>query len=219
MASCLVARVGPHSDIVELARNSSVPVINALSDAFHPLQAVTDILTISENFPNKRGLKIAWVGDANNVLYDLAIACGKSGINLSIATPSIYPVSPDMIELARHAGDQTGAVIETSFEPEMAVKGANIIVTDTWVSMGQESEKALRMKQFQGFQVSSELAAKGGADADWKFMHCLPRKSEEVTDEVFYSPRSLVFSEAENRLYAAIAVLEAFVVKGGSFDD
>lgn len=217
MTSCIVARVGPHSDIVELARNSSVPVINALSDAFHPLQAVTDILTISESFAKTKNLKVAWVGDANNVLYDLAIACGKSGINISIATPSVYPVSQDMIELARQAGDQTGAVIETTHEPEMAVKGANIIVTDTWVSMGQESEKALRMKQFQGFQISSELAAKGGADTDWKFMHCLPRKPEEVTDEVFYSARSLVFSEAENRLYAAIAVLEAFVVKGGIF--
>lgn len=217
MTSCLVARVGPHSDIMNLAQNSSVPVINALSDAFHPLQAITDILTIRNFFPKHKSLKIAWVGDANNVLYDLAIACGKSGIHLSIATPSIYPVERAMIELARQAGDLTGAVIETTHEPEMAVKGANIIVTDTWVSMGQESEKELRIKQFQGFQVSSELAANGGADPDWRFMHCLPRKPEEVTDEVFYSDRSLVFPEAENRLYAAIATLEAFVVKEGIF--
>lgn len=219
MASCIVARVGPHSDIAELAKTSLVPVINALSDAFHPLQAVTDVLTITEHFHKPGGVKLAWVGDANNVLYDLAIACGKLGVNVSIATPSAYPVSNDMLELARQAGDQTGAVIETTHEPEMAVKGANIIVTDTWVSMGQESEKALRLKQFQGFQVSSELAKRGGADKHWKFMHCLPRKSEEVTDEVFYSSRSLVFPEAENRLYAAIAALEAFVIKGGEFDD
>lgn len=217
MTSCLVARVGRHSDIIELTRDSSVPVINALSDTFHPLQAVTDILTMKEYFPKHKSLKVAWVGDANNVLYDLAIACGKSGIHLSIATPSIYPVGHDMIELAKQAGDLTGAVIETTHEPEMAVKGANIIVTDTWVSMGQESEKALRMKQFQGFQVSSELATRGMADTDWRFMHCLPRKPDEVTDEVFYSPRSLVFPEAENRLYAAIATLEAFVVKKGVF--
>lgn len=217
MTCCLVARVGSHSDIIDLARNSSVPVINALSDAFHPLQAVTDILTVKEYFPKHKNLKIAWIGDANNVLYDLAIACGKSGIHLSIATPSIYPAGHAMIELARQAGGLTGVVIETTHEPEIAVKGANIIVTDTWVSMGQESEKALRTKQFQGFQVSSELAAKGGADPNWLFMHCLPRKPEEVTDEVFYSHRSLVFPEAENRLYAAIATLEAFVVKKGIF--
>ncbi|KAL7269122.1 ornithine carbamoyltransferase [Rhizina undulata] len=219
MTSCIVARVGPHSDIVALAEASSVPVINALSDAFHPLQAVTDILVIKENFPEVKGLKVAWVGDANNVLYDLAIACAKLGINVSIATPTQYPVSPDMLELARSAGDETGAVVETTHIPEEAVNNANVIVTDTWVSMGQESEKALKMKQFQGFQVTMELAERGGAHKDWKFMHCLPRKPEEVSDEVFYSDRSLVFPEAENRLYAAIAALEAFVVKKGEFEE
>lgn len=219
MVSCMVARVGPHSDVVELSKTSTVPVINALSDAFHPLQAVTDILTITENFPETRGLKVAWVGDANNVLYDLAIACAKFGVNVSIATPSIYPMRPDMLELARQSAGESGASIEITHDPYAAVKGANIIVTDTWVSMGQETEKALRMKQFEGFQVSSELATKGGANKDWRFMHCLPRKPEEVTDEVFYSPRSLVFPEAENRLYAAIAALEAFVVKKGEFEE
>ncbi|RPA90080.1 ornithine carbamoyltransferase [Choiromyces venosus 120613-1] len=217
MASCMVARVGPHSDVAELSKTSTAPVINALSDAFHPLQAVTDILTITESFPDPRGIKLAWVGDANNVLYDLAIACAKFGINISIATPSVYPVPSGMLQLARNAADLSGSSIETIHEPEAAVKGAHIIVTDTWVSMGQESEKALRLKQFAGFQVSSELAERGGANKDWRFMHCLPRKPEEVTDEVFYSPRSLVFPEAENRLYAAIAALEAFVVRKGNF--
>ncbi|CUS06689.1 unnamed protein product [Tuber aestivum] len=217
MVSCVVARVACHSDIVQLSKTSAVPVINALSDTFHPLQAVTDIFTITECFPDPKGIKIAWVGDANNVLYDLAIACGKCGINLSIATPSVYPVPPDTLQLARNAAYLSGSSIETTHEPETAVKGAHIIATDTWVSMGQESEKALRLKQFSGFQVSSNLAKRGGANGDWKFMHCLPRKPEEVTDEVFYSPRSLVFTEAENRLYAAIATLVAFVVKRGKF--
>ncbi|PWW75294.1 ornithine carbamoyltransferase [Tuber magnatum] len=217
MVSCVVARVGHHSDIVQLSKTSTVPVINALSDSFHPLQAVTDILTIIECFPDPKGIKLAWVGDANNVLYDLAIACAKCGINISIATPSVYPVPSDMLQLARNAAHFSGSSIETTHEPEATVKGAHIIVTDTWVSMGQESEKALRLKQFAGFQVSSDLAARGGANKDWRFMHCLPRKPEEVTDEVFYSPRSLVFPEAENRLYAAIAALEAFVVKKGNF--
>jgi len=218
MVSCMVARVGPHSDIAALSRASAVPVINALSDAFHPLQAVTDILTITESFPDLNGIKLAWVGDANNVLYDLAIACAKCGINVSIATPAIYPVPSDMLQLVRDAAHLSGSSVETTHEPEAAVKDADIIVTDTWVSMGQESEKALKLKQFAGFQVSSDLAERGGAQRNWKFMHCLPRKQEEVTDEVFYSPRSLVFQEAENRLYAAIAALEVFVVKRGDFE-
>jgi ornithine carbamoyltransferase len=219
MTSCIVARVGPHSDIAELAKNSSVPVINALSDAYHPLQAVTDIMTISEAFPKLEGLKVAWVGDANNVLYDLMIACAKLGINVSIATPPKYPVDADMLKISQESAQSTGATIETVHEPEAAVKNADIIVTDTWVSMGQESEKTERLAQFKGFQVSMDLAARGGAHKDWKFMHCLPRKPEEVTDEVFYSPKSLVFTEAENRLYAAIAALEAFVVKKGKFEE
>ncbi|KAI5792962.1 Aspartate/ornithine carbamoyltransferase [Pyronema domesticum] len=218
MVSCIVARVGAHSDIAELAKNSSVPVINALSDAFHPLQAVTDILTIQEAFPKLEGVKVAWVGDANNVLYDLMIACSKLGIHVSIATPKEYPVDPKILEIANQCATTSGSKIECFNEPEKAVKDANVLVTDTWVSMGQESEKALRLKQFAGYQISADLAARGGAHPDWKFMHCLPRKPEEVTDEVFYSPRSMVFQEAENRLYAALAALDAFVVKKGVFE-
>ncbi|RPA79708.1 ornithine carbamoyltransferase [Ascobolus immersus RN42] len=225
MVSCMVARVGPHSDITGLADASSVPVINALSDSFHPFQAVTDLLTIQEQFPpgesplggKKSPVRIAWVGDANNVLYDLAIAAGKVGYDVAIATPKGYEVDPDMLELARKCADETGAKIEVGHSPEAAVKGADIIVTDTWVSMGQESAKAQKIKDFAGFQVTSELAARGGANPGWKFMHCLPRKPEEVSDEVFYSDRSVVFEEAENRLYAAIAVLRGFVVNKGVF--
>lgn len=142
MVSCIVARVGPHSDIVTLAKHSSVPVINALSDSYHPLQAVTDILTMREAFPthfaNPHGdqgpLKVAWVGDANNVLYDLMTACAKSGISVSIATPKGYPVDPDMVEVARQCVDEfgNGAKITVGNSPEEAVKDAHIIVTDTW---------------------------------------------------------------------------------------
>lgn len=219
MVSCVVARVGPHSDIITFAETSSVPVINALSDAYHPLQAVTDILTISEVFPKLEGIKVAWVGDANNVLYDLTIACAKLGIHMYIATPPEYPVDSNILNFAREAGQASGSIIETFNQPEAAVKNANIIVTDTWVSMGQESEKSLKLKHFEGYQVSMGLAKRGGAHNDWRFMHCLPRKPEEVTDEVFYSSKSLVFEEAENRLYAALAALEAFVVKKGRFEE
>ena len=142
MASCIVARVGSHSDIETLAKHSSVPVINALSDSYHPLQAVTDILTMREAFPahfanphsDQGPLKVAWVGDANNVLYDLMIACAKSGISVSIATPKGYPVDLDMLEVARQCADEfgNGARIVIGNSPEGAVKDAHIIVTDTW---------------------------------------------------------------------------------------
>lgn len=230
MVSCIVARVGPHSDIANLAKDSTVPVINALCDSFHPLQAVADFLTIHENFPSKvspnrstvpglglEGLKIAWVGDANNVLYDMGIAATKLGINMSVATPPGYEIPEKMLGIikeARSGVESPGSLTQTNV-PEEAVKDADILVTDTWVSMGQEEEKIKKMKAFEGFQITSELAKRGGAKEDWRFMHCLPRHPEEVSDEVFYSPRSLVFPEAENRLWAAISALEGFVVNKG----
>lgn len=215
MTSCIFARVGPHSDITGIADASSVPVINALSADYHPLQAVTDILTIKEVYPKLEGLKVSWVGDANNVLFDLAMACAKLGINVSVATPKEHPFPQKFLDPIVAEAKKYGAKIETTHIPEEAIKDANVIVTDTWVSMGQESEKAQRLKEFAGYQVTSELAKRGGAKEDWKFMHCLPRKPEEVSDEVFYSDRSLVFEEGENRLYAAIAAIEAFVVNKG----
>lgn len=212
MVSAIVARVGPHSDVVDLAKHSSVPVINALSDSYHPLQTIADYLTIHEALPpykartGLRGVRIAWVGDANNVLFDLAIGAKKLGVHLQVATPKGYEI-PDqmrvMIDKANFGVKRPGTVIETHV-PEEAVKNAEFIFTDTWVSMGQEEEKAKRLKAFEGFQVTAELAQRGGADEKWKFMHCLPRHSEEVSDEVFYGPRSLVFAEAENRLWAAL---------------
>lgn len=223
MTSCMVARVGPHSDVADLAKHSSVPVINALSDDFHPLQTIADFLTIYETFPpasgkstgatlGLNGLKVAWVGDANNVLFDLAIGCVKMGVDISVATPKGYEIPPAMKELINSSAEgveSPGKLSETNV-PEEAVKDANILVTDTWVSMGQEEEAKKRMQAFSGFQITSELAKRGGAKEDWKFMHCLPRHPEEVSDEVFYSPRSLVFPEAENRLWAAVGKLQSF---------
>lgn len=213
MTSCLVARVGPHSDIAGLAAASSVPVINALCDTYHPLQAIADVLTIKEAFKEIKGLRMAWVGDANNVLNDLALACAKSGINVSVATPKEYTVNAKVFSLIKAAAVESGAEVLICHEPREAIKDADIVVTDTWVSMGQETEKKLRMEQFAGFQVTNELCSV--AKEQWKFMHCLPRKPEEVADEVFYSERSLVFDEAENRLYAMLAALEGFVVRKG----
>lgn len=230
MVSAIVARVGPHPDVAQLAQHSSVPVINALSNLYHPMQTIADFLTIYETFLSRQkperpptldlglsGLKIAWVGDANNVLYDLAIGATKLGVDLAVATPKGYEIPSEMRQTIQQAGtgvESAGSLSESNV-PEEAVKDADIIVTDTWVSMGQEEEKARRIREFKGFQVTTELLHRGGAKPEWKFMHCLPRHPEEVSDEVFYSPRSLVFQEAENRLWAAVATLQGFVVNKG----
>lgn len=230
MVSAIVARVNAHSDIADLAKHSSAPVISALSDISHPLQTIADFLTVHEAFPSTlspgrsavqglgiEGLKIAWVGDANNVLFDLAIAAMKLGVNIHVATPKGYEIPESIRQIigqAASSSPQAGSLRETNV-PEEAVKDADVIVTDTWVSMGQEEEKAKRLKAFEGFQITADLAKRGGAKEGWQFMHCLPRHPEEVSDEVFYSPKSLVFQEAENRLYAAISALEGFVVNKG----
>lgn len=243
MSAAIVARVGPHSDVADLAKHSSKPVINALSDQFHPLQTIADYLTIHEAFPSSlrsdlglQGLKVAWVGDANNVLFDLAIGGMKLGLDIAVATPEGYEIPAFMREIITSAAQDAptpGRLTETNV-PEEAMKKADVIVTDTWVSMGQEEEKAKRLRAFAGYQVTNELAKRGGAKEGWKFMHCLPRHPDEVDDEVFYGPRSLVFPEGENRLWSAVcklfslsanrfgnqangdaAALEAFVVNKG----
>lgn len=215
MTSCMVARVGPHSDVAGLAKHSSVPVINALSDDYHPLQIIADFQTIHEAFPapsggsstlGLEGMKIAWVGDSNNVLFDLATACVKLGVDIAVASPAGYGIPDRMKQVIIAAGSDAstaGKLSETTV-PEEAIRDADILVTDTWVSMGQEAETQKRLKDFAGYQITNKLAERGGAKPGWKFMHCLPRHPEEVADEVFYSSRSLVFPEAQNRLWAAV---------------
>lgn len=211
MTSCMVARVGPHSDVTGLAENSTVPVINALSADFHPLQTIADFLTLHEVYPaasaggaslGLEGKKVAWIGDSNNVLFDLAIGCFKMGVDVAVASPKGYGIPERMRSLIQSSGSSS-KLIETTI-PEEAIKDADILVTDTWVSMGQEEETKKRLAAFAGYQITNELAKRGGAKPDWKFMHCLPRHPDEVADEVFYGPRSLVFPEAENRLWAAV---------------
>lgn len=216
MSAGIVARVGPHKDVAGLAKDSSVPVINALCDTFHPMQIVADLACLTQTFGTTaeglKGLKIAWVGDANNVLYDMCIGARKLGIEMAVATPRGYEIPQNIKEMIESVGE--GKLSETN-QPEEAVKNADIIVTDTWISMGQEQESQKRLKDFAGYQVTEEMARKGGAKGNWKFMHCLPRHAEEVSDEVFYGDRSLVFPEAQNRLWSAIATLEAFIVNKG----
>jgi ornithine carbamoyltransferase len=229
MLAGLVARVGPHADIVELARWSRVPVINALSDDFHPMQTVADYLTLAETFAPRskgpglglRGLRVAWIGDANNVLFDLALGAAKLGVHLAVASPAGYGIPEPMRALIRAAAADSpapGSLTETHV-PEEAVRGADVLVTDTWVSMGQEAEAGRRLAAFEGYRITRDLARRGGAKEGWRFMHCLPRHREEVDDDVFYDEeRSLVFPEAENRLWAALSVLEGFVVNKGKLE-
>ncbi|ODV68329.1 ornithine carbamoyltransferase [Hyphopichia burtonii NRRL Y-1933] len=216
MTSCIFARVDSNEDILQLAEHSSVPIINSLCDLYHPLQAITDLLTIKESFNGKtQGLKLAWIGDSNNVINDLAIAALKMGINVSICIPDSIEFNSLIISKANEVCQRNNTTFEIVHNPLQALNNSNIIVTDTWISMGQELEKQQKLKQFEGYQITNDLLLKGKVNDNWKFMHCLPRHKEEVSDEVFYSSNSVVFEEAENRLYTAMAVINAFVINNG----
>ncbi|KAJ1721319.1 ornithine carbamoyltransferase [Coemansia erecta] len=224
MVDGIFARVGAHSDITTLAEHSTVPVINALCDENHPTQILADLLTIWEVYGERRpearnmfdvfrGLRVAWVGDANNIVYEMLAAMPKCGFDMRVCTPAKYPIPEGVRAQAKGDAEKAEVSVEYFTDPLEAVRDADIIVTDTWVSMGQEAEKAQRLRDFQGYQVSREMAEQGGAKKDWTFMHCLPRKPEEVTDEVFYSDRSVVFQEAENRKWTILAAFAALLPK------
>eukprot|EP01041_Mallomonas_annulata_P009427 gene9428-19580_t len=200
----ILARVFAHSDVLELAKESTVPVINALSDKYHPLQTLADLMTLREHFGSIKGKTLAWVGDGNNVLHDLMVGALKQGMSVRVATPPGYSADADVIETAKQLAKEHGSTLLFTADPLEAATGADVIVTDTWISMGQETEALKKKKDFAGYQVSESMFAKAAKDA--VFLHCLPRKPEEVTDEVFYSKRSLVFPEAENRMWTVMAV-------------
>ncbi|HML18887.1 MAG TPA: ornithine carbamoyltransferase [Bryobacteraceae bacterium] len=197
----IVARVFSQSTIDELAAWSRVPVINALSDRFHPCQALADVLTLREKFGRLDGLKLAFVGDGNNVAHSLMLTAGRLGVHVAVATPEGYAPDPEIVETASRSGK-----ITLSSNAAEAVAGAHAVYTDVWASMGQEEEAAERARIFAPYQVNEELFAQARPDA--VFMHCLPAKRDlEVTDEVMESPRSVVFDQAENRLHAQKALL------------
>jgi len=207
MVSGILARVFEHKTVEDLAEHSNIPVINALSDTYHPLQILADLLTIEERFNTLRDLKIAWIGDGNNVLQTLLVACPKMKIDISVASPRGYAPKTEIVNYAKTEAEKNSTKVEIITDPYLAVNNADVVVTDTFVSMGQESETAARIKAFQSYQVTKRLL--GSAKKHCIFMHCLPRHHEEVTDEVFYSPASVVFDEAENRLYTSMAVFNA----------
>ena len=200
----IMARTFEHSTITELAKYATVPVINALTDWSHPCQAMADVLTIQEHFEEIQGLKIAFIGDGNNVARSLAFACAKLGMKMVIASPAGYELDGESIEKANEIS--ANSVRQTN-DPGIAVLDANIIYTDTWVSMGQEQEEQKRHADFAGFQVNAELVK--SAPADTKIMHCLPaNRGFEITDEVTESPNSIMFDQAENRLHFQRALLK-----------
>ena len=204
---CVVARVYRQSDLEELAKHAAIPVINALSDLYHPCQILADLYTVWEKRGVLKGLKLAYVGDGNNVCNSLLIGCSKMGVNISVACPSGYEPYSKAVEYARENSGKTGSTVEIVRSPEKAVEKADVIYTDTFVSMGDEAEREERLKTFlPTYQVTSVLFKHASEDA--LFMHCLPaHRNEEVTDEVMDGPHSVVWDQAENRLHTAKAVL------------
>lgn len=204
----IMIRTFAHKTVIDLARAATVPVINGLTDLSHPCQVLADLLTIQEHKGKLAGLKIAYVGDGNNMAHSLLIGAAKMGMEIAVATPNGYEPNSEVIELACEAAELSGGKITISNDPMQAVHEADVIYTDVWASMGQETEQTERLNQFKAFQVNEALAKL--AKPDYLFMHCLPaHRGEEVSAEVIDGANSVVFDEAENRLHAQKAILVA----------
>jgi ornithine carbamoyltransferase len=202
----IVARTFSQNTIEELAEWSSAPVINALSDMYHPCQALADVFTMREQFGELRGLKLAFVGDGNNVAHSLMLTAPRLGMDFAIATPASYSPNPEIVSQAEGLAALAGTRLEVTNNAAEALAGAHAVYTDVWASMGREQEADERRKRFAAYQVNESLMALARPDA--VFMHCLPAKrGEEVTDEVMESVRSIVFEQAENRLHTQKALL------------
>jgi ornithine carbamoyltransferase len=208
----IVLRTFSQETIAGMAKHASVPVINALSDLEHPCQGLADFLTLRERFGDLKNVRLAYVGDGNNVAHSLLLTTACLGSSIRVATPAGYEPAVDIIAAARKIADETGAEIELMNDPREAVAGADAVYTDAWVSMGQEGETEKREKLFPPYQVNAELMAKAAPHA--VFMHCLPaHRGLEVTDEVMDSEQSLIFEQAENRLHVQKAIL--YLLLGG----
>lgn len=202
----IMARVFEHQHVIELAKWSSIPVINGLSDYNHPCQAMADALTIYEKFGTLKGINVTFVGDGNNVAVSLMHICTKLGANFTIASPEGYDLPANAIETARQFAKMSGSKLSFLRDPHEAVKGAKVIYTDTWTSMGQEEETKIREQVFPPYQVNHKLVEE--ADKDVIVMHCLPaHRGQEITDEVADGPHSALFPQAHNRLHAQKAIL------------
>ncbi|WP_240374838.1 ornithine carbamoyltransferase [Bacillus piscicola] len=208
----IMIRTNSHEMVEELATYAGVPVINALTDLYHPCQALADLLTVKEKKGKLEGLKAAFVGDGNNVAHSLMIACAKTGMDAALAVPEGYEPDPDVWKEIEKVAEENGTRLELTHSPADAVKEADMIYTDVWASMGFEEEQAKREEAFAGFQVSEELCA--NAKDDYMFLHCLPaHRGEEVEASIIDGPHSYVYDQAENRLHAQKAVLAAVMKK------
>jgi len=202
----IMIRTFAHSDVVELAQEASIPVINALTDLLHPCQVLADLMTAYEHKGRLEGLKFAYIGDGNNMAHSIMYGCAKAGLDCAIATPAQYQCDAEVVDNAKADFKASGKQLIITQDPIEAIKNADIVYTDTWVSMGQESEKEEKVKVFGDYQVNSKLWAH--ADKDAIFMHCLPAyRGFEVTPEIIDGPQSVIFDEAENRLHAQKAVM------------
>lgn len=206
----IMIRTFAHETVEELAANASIPVINGLTDSFHPCQVLADLLTIQEVKGGLKGLKLAYIGDGNNMAHSLMLGAAKMGIDVTIAAPDGYQPDHAVTEQARLAARFHGSNVEVTADPEAAAENADVLYTDVWASMGQESEQKIREQAFNGFQVNSRLLSLARPDA--VFLHCLPaHRGEEVTAEVIDGTRSAVFQQAENRLHVQKALMTALM--------
>ena len=202
----IMIRTFAQADVDELAEHADVPVINGLTDEFHPCQALADVMTIRERFGAFEGVRVAYLGDGNNVCHSLMIACAKLGMDFTAATPVGYEPDEDVVGWAHTAADASGGSVELGHDPRSAAEGADVLYTDVWTSMGQEEERERRLRDLADYRIDERVVALASERA--VVLHCLPAHyGEEITEEVLYGPRSAVWDQAENRLHAQKALL------------
>jgi ornithine carbamoyltransferase len=206
----IMIRTFAQSDVDELAEHADIPVINGLTDEFHPCQALADVMTIRERLGGFEGVRVAYLGDGNNVCHSLMVACGKLGMDFVAATPEGYDPDPDVVERAREAAASSDGSVELVRDPRAAAVGADVVYTDVWTSMGQEEEHDRRLRDLEAYRIDDALVALGSERAI--VLHCLPAHyGEEITEEVLYSERSAVWDQAENRLHAQKALMALII--------
>ncbi|MCK9221689.1 MAG: ornithine carbamoyltransferase [Limnochordia bacterium] len=202
----IMIRTFEQAEVDTLAQNATIPVINGLTDFCHPCQVLSDLFTIQEKRGRLQGLKLAYVGDGNNMAHSLMVGCSKMGVNVSIAYPPGYAPNAEVVEWAKATAQEHGSLVELTTNPYEGVAGADVIYTDVWTSMGQEAEEERRLRDFGKYQVNQKLVQ--SAKPDVMVMHCLPaNRGQEITDEVMDGPNSIVFDQAENRLHAQKAIM------------
>jgi ornithine carbamoyltransferase len=206
MVDGIMIRTYSHQEVLDLAQYATVPVINGLSDYLHPTQVLADLMTIKEHKGEIRGLKLAYIGDSNNMANSLLLGCTKMGMHITVASPQGYQPRQEIMTLATQNATASGGSARVVLSPAEAAAGADVLYTDVWASMGQEEESEIRKKVFTAYQINREILA--AAQADAIVLHCLPaHRGEEITEEVIEGPQSVVFDEAENRLHAHKAIM------------